>query len=69
MSRITKGSSNLGKIALDYGMKIKTLVSLIEAYPLLIDEVRKHTDNCRMKGQKTLPPVTVNNIYATLGEP
>jgi hypothetical protein len=69
MSRITRGASNLGKIAKDYGMMVSTLMDLIKPYPELMTEIDKHISDRYQKAQKTLPPVVVDLIYSTLGEP
>jgi hypothetical protein len=69
MSRITTGASNLGKMAKEYSMEVKTLVSLINAYPELKEKIEAHTKDCKNKGSKTLPPRLVNEIFETLGDP
>ncbi len=69
MSRITRGASNLGKIAKDYGMMPSTLIALIEPYKELKEEIDIHIKDRYQKCQKTLPPKVVDLIYSTLGEP
>ncbi len=69
MSRVTRGASNLGKIAKDYGMMVSTLMDLIKPYPQLLEEIEKHISDRYQKAQKTLPPIVVDLIYSTLGEP
>ena len=59
----------LGKIAKYYGYCVPVLITLINAYQELGEELNLHIKDYKNKGLKILPPSLVDKIIDKLGEP
>lgn len=61
--------NTLGKIALKYCYDVRTLEDMITRYPALKKSVDDYFGETKSRGKKILPPIIVEEIFATLGEP
>ena len=65
----SKGVSTLSAISRQYGCCVKSLMFLLEAHADIMADIDFYTKKNKNKACKLLPPIVVNKIFATLGEP
>jgi hypothetical protein len=69
MPKVIKPRDTLGGIAKEYGYSVVVFWALIKPYTDLFKELDNYLDGIEKKGQKKLPPIIVDKIFTTLGEP